>query len=179
MTVREGQPFLVTERLELWRPQASDLPRMIEIVSDPETHRYLGPQGTYAEHLTRIMRNAGSWMLFGYGLLVVKRRDTGETIGNCGIFHSVRGLGDDFDDRAEGGWIIAANHVGQGFAGEAMRAIIDWFDKHFARELMCMISEGNAPSFRLAEKLGFVPMREAELPGGEPVQLLRRPPPSG
>lgn len=172
-------PFLVTERLELWQPRAGDLPRMIEIVCDPATHRYLGPQGTYADHMSRIMRNAGSWVLFGYGILTVRLRDSGQVIGNCGVFHTWRGLGDDFDDRAEAGWIIGAGHVGQGYAEEAMRAVLAWFDAEFGREVMALITPGNAPSFRLAEKLGFAELREAEMPDGEAVQLLRRAPPSG
>ncbi|MBH5321347.1 GNAT family N-acetyltransferase [Aurantiacibacter sediminis] len=178
MTLRHAaSPMLVTDRLELWLPQAGDLPRMIEIVANPETHRFLGPQGTYADHMSRIMRNSGSWGLFGYGILAVKRRDNGRIIGNCGIFHTWRGLGEDFDDRAEGGWIIDAEHVGNGYAEEAMRAVLAWFDAEFGREVVALITLGNGPSFRLAEKLGFRDLREAEMPGGEAVQLLRRPPP--
>ena len=56
-----------------------------------------------------------------------------------------------------------------------------WFDReHGPREVVCMISAGNAPSRALAGKLGFAATRIAELPGtGEAVQLYRRLPRSG
>lgn len=56
-----------------------------------------------------------------------------------------------------------------------MRAALEWLDaEHGPREIVCMIDPGNDASLRLARKLGFVPMREAELPDGERVLLFRR-----
>ena len=94
-------PFLVTERLELWLPRGSDLREMLAIVSVPRTSRYLGPADGPAEHFTRFCRNAGSWLLYGYGSFILRLRGEPEVIGNCGIFHSWRGLGEDFDDQPE------------------------------------------------------------------------------
>ena len=92
------------------------------------------------------------------------------------MFHSWRGLGEDFDDKPEAGWIIRADQAGQGFAHEAMAASITWFDReHGPQPIVCMISHGNARSLRLAERLGFRPMREAVLPDGDGVKLLVRP----
>ena len=173
-------PFLLTERLELWKPQVADLHPMFEIVTHEETRRYLGGHSTLTDHFMRFTRNAGSWQLYGYGMLMVRRRGgDGTLLGNCGIFHSIRGLGDDFDDRPEAGWILSADSAGQGYAEEAMRAILSWFDDAFGSELMCMISMGNAASVRLAGKLGFAILREAKMPDGKAVNLYRRPAPSG
>jgi RimJ/RimL family protein N-acetyltransferase len=38
-----------------------------------------------------------------------------------------------------------------------------------------MTAPDNAPSIRLAERLGFAPMRETELPDGDAVLLFERP----
>jgi RimJ/RimL family protein N-acetyltransferase len=40
-----------------------------------------------------------------------------------------------------------------------------------------MITPKNEPSLRLADKLGFAPLRDTMLPDGEAVRLLERLPP--
>lgn len=167
-------PALVTERLELWRPRLGDEAQMFAIVSDPVTGRYLGPVKR-ADHFTRFQRGAGSWFLHGYGSFMVRLKGQREAIGNCGVFHSYRGLGEDFDDMPEAGWILAESAVGKGIAREAMDAALAWFDKqHGPRAVVCMIDPGNAPSIKLAGKLGFARLRLGVLPDGAEVQLFER-----
>ena len=128
-----------------------------------------------AEHFERFCRNAGSWLLYGYGSFMLRERGGGELLGNAGVFHSFRGLGEDFDDAPEAGWILRADRVGQGLAREAMTAAFAWFEREHGRQrVVCMISPGNAPSLALAAKLGFAPMRDAQLPDGGAVRLLER-----
>jgi RimJ/RimL family protein N-acetyltransferase len=168
-------PLLVTERLELWIPSRRDIGPMMAIVENPDTARYLGRESTTAEHFARFSRNAGSWLLYGYGSFMLRERTGGELVGNAGVFHSLRGLGADFDDSPEAGWILRADRVGQGLAGEAMAAALDWFDRvHGPRRIVCMITPGNARSIALAQRLGFAPMREAVLPTGDVVRLFAR-----
>jgi len=170
-----GEPIITTERLELFMPTLEDAKAMHLIVSDPRTGRYLGPSTTEHEHFTRFLRNAGSWLLFGYGGMMVREKGKPELLGNIGIFHSWRGLGEDFDDSPEAGWILAADHVGKGYAAEAMRGVLDWFEReHGKRRVVCMISVGNEASIALAGKLGFRKMRDAELPDGDKVTLFER-----
>jgi RimJ/RimL family protein N-acetyltransferase len=168
------KPFLTTERLELWQPRAGDIARSRDIVSHPETARYLGTTTQPHEHAFRFLRGAGSWFLYGYGPLMLRLRGDDQVIGNCGVFHTFRGLGEDFDDHPEAGWIIAAEHVGKGLGKEAMTAVLDWFEREHGRQrIVCMITVGNEASLALAAKLDFTPLRRAEL-GGDPVELLER-----
>lgn len=168
-------PVIVTERLELWLPQAGDIDTMIDIVTHEETARYLGANADRADHFTRFQRNSGSWLLFGYGGFIVRERGKPAPIGNCGVFHSFRGLGEDFDDHAEAGWIISADHTGTGYASEAMEAALAWFDEqHGPQPVMCVIEVGNEPSFALAARLGFEDARAATWPDGAEVRLLLR-----
>ena len=170
-------PLLVTERLELWHPARADIAAMYALVADPATRRFLGPVHTRADHYERFSRNAGSWLLYGYGSFVLRERGTGELVGNAGMFHSFRGLGEDFDDSPEAGWILRADRVGQGLAREAMTAALAWFEREQGRRrIVCMIARDNAPSIGLAGRLGFTPMREAELPDGDTVGLFERVP---
>jgi RimJ/RimL family protein N-acetyltransferase len=168
-------PFVVTERLELWQPRLEDVWSMHAIVTHAQTRRHLGRVDDRAEHYTRFQRGAGSWLLSGYGSLMVRLRGGSELIGNCGVFHSYRGMGDDFDDQPEAGWIIAHEHAGKGYASEAMAAVLAWFDAaHGPRRIICMIEPDNAASLALAAKLGFAVYRQAELPDGAAILLLER-----
>lgn len=173
-------PVIVTERLELWQPAPADFMAMHAIISDPETGRFLGTSASVADHYMRYGRNAGSWFLYGYGSFIVRLRGASEVAGNCGVFHSWRGLGADFDDVPEAGWILRRDLAGQGLAREAMEAALAWFEReHGRRRIVCMIGLGNEPSMRLAGRLGFAPMREAELPDGDTVRLFERLPAAG
>jgi len=172
---------ILTERLELAPPVAGDREALRAIVAHPATGRFLGRNpADPPEHFVRFARNAGSWQLYGYGSFTLRLRATGEVIGNTGVFHSWRGLGPDFDDRPEAGWILRHDMVGQGYAREAMEAALGWFDAEYGpRPVMCMIGHGNAPSLALAARLGFAPLRDAALGDGERVHLLQRAPPGG
>ncbi len=168
-------PVIVTERLELWLPQAGDMHPMIDLVMHEDTARYLGSAATRADHYLRLQSKGGSWLMHGYGSFIVRERGKATQIGNCGIFHSYREIGEDFDDRPEAGWIISADHVGKGYAREAMEASLAWFEKvHGNRTVVCMIETGNAPSFALAVRLGFEEMRRMSWPDGSEVVLFKR-----
>ena len=172
-----NEPFLATERLTLHKPELADVRAMLEIVTHPETGRFLGSANSPAEHFTRFQRNAGSWFLHGYGSFIVRQRGSDEPVGNCGVFHSFRGLGEDFDDQPEAGWILRHDQVGRGVAFEALTAALDWFERtHGARRIVAMIAPENEPSQQLAARLGFTPMRDATLPDGEAVRLFEREP---
>lgn len=174
MTDAPSGPVIVTERLELWRPTAADVEPMFTITRAPETARYLG-NPDFTDHYQRFYRNAGSWLLKGYGAFILRRRGESEPIGNCGVFFTWRGLGPDFDGSPEAGWILRADCVGQGFAGEAMRGALNWFERtQGAQRIVALIDIGNAPSIALAERLGFRAMREAAAPDGKPAILLER-----
>ncbi len=153
-------PMLETPRFELWRPAATDLPGLCKLLSDAETRRYLGPaRADPQSQFDRLMRNAGSWALHGYGTFAVRPRGRDEIVATCGIFHSRRGFDEalGMEDVPEAGWIVRADHLGRGVASEAMETVLDWFDReHGPRRVTCMIEQGNVASQRLAARLGFV-----------------------
>jgi len=96
----------------------------------------------------------------------------GDRVGD-GVGVDRRGAG--FDDMPEAGWVLRADRTGRGLAREAMTAALAWFDRqHGAQRIVCMVSPDNAPSLALADRLGFAPMREAQLPDGHAVRLYQR-----
>ena len=169
---------LTTERLELWRPQLGDLDGLNAINTDPRTLKFLGSWGpSRADSFARLLRNAGGWSFYGYGVFMIRRRGAAQIIGSCGVFRSFRGFAHGLDDVPEAGWIIHPDHWRQGYAGEAMRAVLPWFDEvHGMQRVACMIEAGHAVSQKLAAQLGFAEYaRHVDAEGKELVLYERIP----
>ncbi|WP_353230214.1 GNAT family N-acetyltransferase [Novosphingobium sp.] len=170
-------PIVSTARLDLWQPVAADLHALAALVVPDAVRRYLGPRPlTLADEFGRLARNAGSWALYGYGNFVVREAGTPNVVGICGVFHSWRGFGADFDDTPEAGWIFAEPVWGRGYAGEAAAAALAWFDaQHGPRRVACMIEPDNRASMAIAARLGFVAYREQDFDGVTLILLQRMP----
>lgn len=165
---------LETERLHLRQATADDFAASHALTASPEMRRFLGrdPPST-EDSFNRLLRNAGSWSLFGYGNFVVIERASGVHVGGCGLFRSLRGLGDDFDGWPEAGWVVAYDRWGLGYAREAMTAILAWFDAEHGCRTVCMIEAGNTASERLADKLGYTSIGPARYKGDEVMRYAR------
>ena len=169
-------PVLVTERLELWRPQASDRAGLRALIEPGEVRRFLGGMDPDDHDVfMRLLRNAGSWALYGYGTFIVRERGRADIVGNCGVFHSWRGFGRGLDDVAEAGWIIGKTSWGKGYALETMRAALSWFEReHGAQPTLCMIEQGHRASETVAQKLGYSAFDRVEEKGERPLVVYRR-----
>jgi RimJ/RimL family protein N-acetyltransferase len=169
-------PVLLTDRFELWRPAATDLPDLCRLLENEATRRYLGPADSSSKaQFERLMRNAGSWALHGYGTFAVRKKGEPDIIATGGVFHSWRGFGPDLgmDDIAEAGWIVRADWCGQAVASEMMAAALAWFDEAYGpRRVACMIEAGNSASERLAARLGFVRYATHETKDGDESTTL-------
>ncbi len=176
MNGTQSGPVLVTERLELWRPQVSDREGLRALVEPVAVRRFLGGMDPDNHDVfMRLLRNAGSWALYGYGTFVLRKRGRTEIVGNCGVFHSWRGFGHGLDDVAESGWIIAKSAWGKGYAQEVMTAALAWFEReHGVRPTLCMIEEGHAASEVVAAKLGYVACDRFEEEDHRPLNIYRR-----
>ena len=172
-------PLLTTPRLELWRPQQGDLADMFELTRDEETRRFLGPTPpSMPDSFARLLRNAGSWSLWGYGNFMLRMPGSSRIIGGCGVFRSHRGFGADLglDNVPEAGWVIHRDFTRQGIAREAMEAILAWFDQaHGNQRIAAMIADGHVASDHLAHLLGFAAYgRHQDPETGETLILYER-----
>lgn len=170
-------PILTTERFELWYPAATDLPDLMRLIDDQETLRYLGSAQPDAKSVwDRMLRNGGSWALYGYGTFHIRAKGTGsngEVIANCGIFHSWRGFGKGMDDVPEGGWIVRRDWWGKGLATEVMDAVFEWFDQtHGPVRSVCMIEDNNGASIRVASLMGFERYDTQQMDEGREVTTI-------
>ena len=168
--------MLVTERLELWQPQVGDREGLRALIAPGEVRRFLsGMEPDDHDVFMRLLRNAGSWALYGYGTFMVRERGRAEIVGNCGVFHSWRGFGRGLDDIAEAGWIVAQSAWGKGYAQEAMEAALAWFEReHGAGATLCMIEEGHGASEAVAARLGYVACDRYEEKDERPLIVYRR-----
>ncbi len=170
-----SEPFIQTARLDLSQPVASDHAALMELMASDAVRKFLGGHPTdAAEEFNRLCRNAGSWMLYGYGTFIVRARETSEVLGICGVFHSWRIFGKGMSDTPEIGWIFAEQAWGRGIATEAAQASLAWFDlEHGQRRVGCMIDAPNLASLKVAAKLGFA-RYDTHVQGDGPVILLER-----
>jgi RimJ/RimL family protein N-acetyltransferase len=172
---RPAAPVVDTERLLLRCPEPADLAARMPITGDAETMRFIGGVQDEAENWARILRYAGHFAFFGYGVFAVVERSSGDLIGEIGLGHFARGLGSDFDDAVEAAWLVRRQSAGRGYAAEALAAVLAWHEGRFgAARIVCMIAPDNAASLRLADKMGFARFRDA-LYRMQPVYLLARP----
>lgn len=153
---------LTTDRL-LLRPLAlSDLDDMATLLGDGEALSYWGQPLDRNGARAWIERNLARYERDGFGRSAIVLRATGELIGDCGLVRTeVEGTAE-----VELGWIVRHSHWGRGIATEAGGA---WrnhaFDRLGLARIVSMISEQNAASRRVAEKLGMSVERIAEWGG--------------
>lgn len=168
-------PRLVSERLVLRGMGKADFAEFAAVWQEPEVVRYIGAKPRpMAECWSTFLRIAGSWAIDGFGQWAITRRSDGRFLGQCGFFMAMRGLGADFDEVPEAGWVLTTDAHGQGYGREAVGMAHAWFDAQtFGGRSVAMIELGHAGSFAVAERLGYRPMREVE-DTGDRVMLLRR-----
>ncbi|MBL9018083.1 MAG: GNAT family N-acetyltransferase [Myxococcales bacterium] len=174
--------FLETERLVLREPTLADFADSYAMLSNEQVMRHVGGKPlTEEEAWARLHRHAGQWALLGFGIWVVRDRG-GTYVGEVGFLELHRAVTPRLTS-VEVGWMLAASAHGKGYATEAMRAALAWGDVHVRAAPLdpalvrgrfeAIIDAGNAPSIRVAEKLGFTRLGTGEYKG-EQVVMFRR-----
>jgi RimJ/RimL family protein N-acetyltransferase len=156
MSAGRPAPRLETERLVLRETRASDFEASAKLWADERVVRHIGGKPrTPSESWTGMLRFPGLWALLGYGYWTLETK-TGDFVGQVGLADFKRDLCIDIDGVPEGGWVLSPDHHGQGYATEAMTAVLAWADVHLdAPRTCCLIDPDNAASIRVAEKLGY------------------------
>ncbi len=150
-------PLLESDRLFLRPRTVADVEDYVAMDSDPEVRRYLPPDFRDqfdAEAYRRVLpsrmavdfgKGLGHWSLW-------LKRDPGIFVGTA-LLIPVEGLGPDI----EIGWRLPRRFWGQGYAGEAARAVLQHGSGVIGgRDLVALIHPDNAGSIGVARKIGFV-----------------------
>jgi RimJ/RimL family protein N-acetyltransferase len=169
-------PAVETERLRLRGWRKDDFRPYHALLQHPDVFRHFGPQPMDTEECWRRLTGAvGGWQLNGFGTWAVERKNDGKLVGNAGLFTAWRDLEPEFGEEPEMGWIFSQEVHGQGMAGEACRAVLEWAEVNLEPSpIWAIIAPENAPSLRLADKLGFQRVGDT-LYHDEPTIVLRRP----
>ena len=161
------QPLL-TKRLRLRRSRPQDAEAIAAYRSDPDVGRYQGWERTDAEGIRadieqmegRLPGEPGGWVQ-----LSVEERDTGRLVGDVGLSPA-----EAEPDVIKVGYTMAPAFQGRGYATEAVAALVDYaFDKLGADVVRAYASAENAPSIRVAEKVGLILKERFEGRDGDQV----------
>ncbi|MEQ6204294.1 GNAT family N-acetyltransferase [Sulfitobacter sp. HNIBRBA2951] len=171
-------PTINTPRLTLRGMRTEDFTRFADIWAKPEVVSHIGGKPwPKARSWDAFLRNAGHWQIAGFGQWAVQIHGHPDMAGQTGFFFGSRDLGDDFDPFPEAGWVLDPAFQGRGFGTDAVKAAHDWFDRVVAGRTVCMVSPENAGSLRIAQTLGYEPLRYARIEGEDVMLMTRKGPP--
>lgn len=144
---------LVTQRLRLRLHEASDAEWLHELYSRPEVARYLLDEpwtaevtrDKLAERLAKIDIDGET------GALALVIEHDGVPIGDVALW-----LTDHEHRQGEIGWVLDPAHGGQGFASEAVRAVLALgFDHYRLHRITAQMDARNSASAALARRIGL------------------------
>ena len=145
-----------TERLRLRRFRGDDAAAFAGYRADPGVARFQGWEAGYpldaAERFVREMASARPGVPGGWFQIALALLDTDELVGDC-VVHVLAAD----PEMAEIGYTVAPAHQGHGYATEAVRALIGYvFETLDVVTVRAVTDARNAPSIKLAERLGMV-----------------------
>ncbi|MBT9368377.1 GNAT family N-acetyltransferase [Rhizobium sp. CSW-27] len=174
-----SMPVLETQRLILRPHVTADYDDFHALWANEEVVRYIGGKPSTAEaSWIRLLNRVGMWHHMGFGFLAIEERDSGRFVGEAGFHEVRREMTPSLIGTLETGWVLLPEFQGQGYAREAMTAMMAWADERFADRMMtALIAPENTPSLTLADRLGFREFARTDYHGA--VVVLRREAASG
>lgn len=147
-------PLLHTPRLKLRKLQVEDLPSLVKyannkLISDRILnipHPYQEPDAVF--RLSYVVKGFKDKSRFVFAIV---RKDSEELIGEVSLHLDANSLG------AQLGYWVGEPFWGQGFASEAIGAVLDFGFERLDRQLIyATVDEDNPASARVLEKQGMV-----------------------
>ena len=163
-----------TDRLRLrgWRP--SDFDVYAAYFAHEDTARFVGGQMSRQKAWRLFAAVVGHWTLKGYGLWAVEEKTGGTFVGCVGLWEP------EGWPEFELGYGLTTGAQGQGYATEAgARSRQFAYQEIGATTVVSYIHPENAPSKRVAERLGARLEKTIELLDLGPHCVFRHPPPAG
>ena len=145
--------ILETPRLILREFVPEDLAGLYRLYEESDT-RYIDPLSEDPDEELVILKNYIHYIygFYGFGLWAVCLKETGELIGRCGLH--VMFIAD--EGEYELGYMISRPYEGQGYAAEAVRAIINYAEEELeAPRVVIKVHEENCRSIQFAEHIWF------------------------
>jgi len=166
---------LNTDRLTLRPVSIEDFDDLAALWADEAFTWPIAARGPFTreEVWFRLLRDLGHWQALGIGNWSIRLTDTAHYVGSVGVLDYRRETRPPME-APELGWGVAPRFQSQGLAREAVDAALGWCDRVLKAPLtVCMIDPPNAPSLKLAERVGFRP-RERGIYQDKAVIFLER-----
>jgi [ribosomal protein S5]-alanine N-acetyltransferase len=161
---------LETERLVLRRFSNDDAEFILKLLNEPSFVRNIGDKGvrTIADALLYIQTGpVASYERFGFGLYLAELKETGDSIGLCGLIKR-ESLTD-----VDVGFAFLPSFWSKGYAFEAASAVITYGrDVLGIGRIVAITSPENSGSIKVLEKLGLRFERMISLSEDEPELKL-------
>jgi len=142
-------PTLRTGRLVLRPYRPDDFEPFAAMQADAEVMRYITDVQDRGTAFRAFCANIGHWAVRGFGPWAVEEIASGELVGHAGLVHW------EGKPAMEVGYAIYRSAWGKGYATEAAAASLRWAHEVLgARSVISVIHPDNAPSIRVAERLG-------------------------
>lgn len=157
----------------LRRLDFEDAPFLVGLLNQPSFLANIGDRGVRSVDDAHRYLREGPLAMYekqGFGLWHLSRRADGAALGMCGL------LKRDILPDVDLGYALLPEYWGQGYAFEAAQAaLIHGADRFSLRRVVGVVSEGNAASIRVLEKLGMRFERMVSMRPNEPeVRLYGR-----
>jgi RimJ/RimL family protein N-acetyltransferase len=163
MNLENSATILETQRLILRRLQPSDIEFLIGLWTDPQVTRYMGGPRESRWLQSVFEETARDPYAENYDLWPVVEKATGRLVGHCGLSEKeVEGK-----TEIELVYTLTPAAWGKGYATEIGQALMRLaFEKMGLERLIALIDPENAPSERVAIRLGMRFEKEVLRPGG-------------
>jgi len=145
--------LLETSRLRLHEITIADAPFYVKLFNSEGWIKYIGDRNvhTIVDAENYIRKNyLPSYEIHGYGSYTVQLKDTGETIGACGLYKR------DNLDHPDIGFAFLGEYSGKGYGYEAAAAVMEYAQTKLGiQKVLGFTLENNVASIMLLEKLGL------------------------
>lgn len=142
---------LSTERFCLRLPQHSDKDWIYTLNTDPLWMRFIGDRGVKVpddalRFVDVVLKQHDSW---GYGLLAVEDKVTGEAVGMCGLVNR------DLFDYPDLGFALLPEARGKGVIDEVAPAVLNWAKAMGYTTITAMTHPQNLASQKVLLRIGY------------------------
>ncbi|HKO29487.1 MAG TPA: GNAT family N-acetyltransferase [Solirubrobacteraceae bacterium] len=149
-----------TDRMILERLRLEHAAEQLRLLLDARVSTTLWPRRqlpTEAEVLEGLRAKVDHWDRHGFGIWLLRDRETGEMVGRGGLQYTyTAGLND-----VEAGWAVVPERWGQGLATELAHACVEvGFAQLDLLEIVAFTLPDNTASRRVMEKAGFTYERD-------------------
>lgn len=159
-----------TKHLQIRRFETSDAGFVLELLNTPGWIQYIGDKNikTIAEAENYILSGpVKSYKKSGFGLYLVALKDSGKSVGMCGLIKR-----DTLED-VDVGVAFLPEQAGKGYAYEAVAAVLEHAKNDFnIQRIVAITLHENKSCIRLLEKAGLVFEKDIQFPGETEVLML-------